>query len=610
MPHPLHRRFAAIKIRYLWYLLLPLLVLGLRENGTIAQLNRYGFDRLLTLRPPEAIDNRVVIVAIDAQDLQQEPDRTTVSDRHLAQVINRLAAAQPSAIGVDIVRDGAIDPLLQAAYQNHPTVIGLTSIQQEIAAPLGVTADRAGFGDYEPDEDSLVRRALLANFKSNPQYSLAFLVAQRYLQQQGKPMKISPERLELGGQSIPPLATGSRDETFETTINYRHIYPSFPQISWTDVLNGKIPNLRKKVVLIGYTASTRQDFVNTSVFFDTATKVKGNITGVEYHAHIASQLMATGLGERALIQPVPLWGDYLWILLCMVGSGSILKIIQFKTPFWILLIVFLAYTTGVCLGIYLLFLAGWWLPIGLTAIILVVNIPLLLSLYQREQSIMAIADQRQQAITEAFNAIHNGPLQELSLLRQATQSRNLPLPEISNRLARLNQQIRQIGESLQADGTKGDRDMLVLGNGERLDLKMPLNELLHLVADRTLYTDRYPILASLKVKIINFQEISLENNLTLDQKRQLCQFLEEAIGNVGKYAVGATRLQLVGKAEGNHYSLSIEDNGKGQISNRVGTGTKQAQQLATALKGEFSRHQNNTGTGVCCAIEWQLHRKI
>jgi two-component sensor histidine kinase len=146
--------------------------------------------------------------------------------------------------------------------------------------------------------------------------------------------------------------------------------------------------------------------------------------------------------------------------------------------------------------------------------------------------------------------------------------------------------------------------MLVLGDGERLDLKMPLNELLHLVADRVLYGDRYPTLSNLKVKVINFQEIP--SKLSIEQKRQLCQFLEESIGNVGKYAVEAKRLQLLGKVNGATYRLSVEDNGCGEISDRVGEGTKQAQRLATSLGGRFERFQNRAAGGVICFIEWNM----
>jgi two-component sensor histidine kinase len=104
--------------------------------------------------------------------------------------------------------------------------------------------------------------------------------------------------------------------------------------------------------------------------------------------------------------------------------------------------------------------------------------------------------------------------------------------------------------------------------------------------------------------VINFQEIP--DKLSIEQKRQLCQFLEESIGNVGKYAVGGTRLQLLGKVNGAMYRLSVEDNGQGEISDRLGDGTKQAQRLAASLGGRFERFQNRSANGVICFIEWDL----
>jgi hypothetical protein len=498
--------------------------------------------------------------------------------------------------------------------------------------PLGLPLDRAGFGDYTPDVDSLVRRAQLASFrlekseenagKQTVSYSFAFQIARLYLQQQSKQIQITPQRLELGGRSISPLETS--DHSFDVMVNYRRSYPandSFQLVKLADVLARKSLGFQGKVVLLGYSAATQHDFVNTSVFPESANKINGNILGVEYHAYIVSQLISTAIDGRSFIQPLPIWGDYLWIFGCIAGSSLLLRVVKFKTPFWLLLTVVISYTTGVCLSIYFLFLAGWLLPIGLTSSILVINLPLLMSFYQREQSLLAVAEKRQQAIAETFNAIHNGPLQELSLLLQAVKSENIVLSEVGDRLEHLNLQIRHIGESLQQSASKELPEMLVLGDGERLDLNMPLNELLHLVADRTLYNDRYPGLSNLKVKVINFQEIP--SGLSVDQKRQLCQFLEESIGNVGKYAVGATRLQLLGKVNEEVYRLSVEDNGQGEISNRVGQGTKQARRLAASLGGRFDRKaslsdnqlQNRSATGdaiqktngVICFIEWNLN---
>jgi CHASE2 domain-containing sensor protein len=618
-------RVPIFKTRYLWYLLLPLLIVSVRDNGVVRRWDAFALDRLISIRPAEPPDSRVVIVTIDEDDLKKEGK---ISDQTLAKAINLIAVAQPRVIGVDMVRDGEIAPELQAAYSKHENVIGISksSPPDILQPPQGLPLSRAGFGDYAPDEDSLVRRAFLASFvpgDTSPkatQYSFAFQLACLYLQQQGKKIQITPQRLELDNRSISPLEisdSGSlsaiadssteakTSESFDVLVSYRQPYGAFKLVKFADVLAQRPLNLRGKLVILGYSAATKHDFVNTGVFPFSNKKINGNILGAEYHSYIVSQLISTAIDGRSFIQPMTFLGDYLWILFCVVSSGLLLRVVKFKTPFWLLLTVVLGYTMGVALSIYFLFLLGWLLPIGLTAAILVINLPLLVSLYQREQSLLAVAEKRQQAIAETFNAIHNGPLQELSLLLQAVKSKNIALPEVSDRLEHLNLQIRHIGESLQQNVRQDSVEMLVLGDGERLDLKMPLNELLHLVADRTLYNDRYPNLSGLKVKVINFQEIP--GVLSIDQKRQLCQFLEESIGNVGKYAVGATRLQLLGKVSGDMYRLSAEDNGQGVISDRVGEGTKQARRLAASLGGRFDRQVlfgSNRNNGVICFIEW------
>jgi CHASE2 domain-containing sensor protein len=623
-------RVSFFKTRYLWYFLLPLLISGFRDSGVVRRWDDFALDRLISIRPAEKPEDRIVIVTIDEDDLKKE---SSISDQNLAKAINLIAAAQTRIIGVDIVRDGEITPELQDAYQKHKNVIGISksSPPDLLLPPSGLPVNRVGFGDYVPDVDSLVRRAQLASFVPGKmtQYSFAFQLARLYLQQQGKKIKITPQQLELDNRSISPLEISDDlpttnlfslssetsenpksvklPENFDVLVSYRQPYGAFKLVKLADVLTQKPLNLQGKVVILGYSASTKHDFVNTSVFPASNKKINGNILGAEYHSYIVSQLISTAIDGRSFIQPLPFWGDYLWILVCVVSSGLLLRVIKFKTPFWLLLTVIVGYTTGVCLSIYFLFLAGWLLPIGLTAGMLVINLPLLVSLYQREQSLLAVAEKRRQAISETFNAIHNGPLQELSLLLQAVKSENIALPEVSDRLEHLNAQIRHIGESLQQNASQDSAEMLVLGDGERLDLKMPLNELLYLVADRVLYSDRYPTLSNLKMKVINFQEIPNKSKLSIEQKRQLCQFLEESIGNVGKYAVGATRLQLLGKVNEDVYRLSVEDNGHGEISDRVGEGTKQARRLAASLGGRFDRFQNRSTSGIICFVEWKCH---
>ncbi len=593
-------------------------MVGLQISGANKQWDLLALDLLLRMRPAESIDDRITIVTIDETDLANSPDRNSITDRTLAQVIDRIAAAKASVIGVDLIRDGAIDPQLIAAYQNCKQVIGLAKIlpPDELAAPRGLPPDRIGFGDYEPDLDSTVRRATLAVFKQDrptldlPKYSFAFQIARLYLSQRSSKIQIDPDRLNLGLHSIYPLEHSNeldRSKYFDIIINYRQSYPTFRTIKLADLLAGKIYNLENSMVLIGYTATTKQDFVNTQVIHNP--EINGNIYGVEYHAQIVSQLVATALNERNSIQPVPIWGEYLWILITTSGIGIAIAKLKFNTKFRWVLVIGLGYFTSIILSIYLLFLTGWWLSIGLTfSAIFIVYIPILVSFYQRELALLTIDRQRSQAIAETFNAIHNGPLQELSLLLQAVRSESMSLPEIDRSLGNLNQQIRTIGEALQTnlDRSVTSSEILVLGNGDCLDMNMPLNELLYLVADKVIYSDRHPNLVNLKIKIIDFQEVPDEHNLSIDLQRQLCQFLEEAIGNVDKYAQGAIKLQLIGKVIDDVYQLSIENNGCGQISSRSGSGTKQAQLLAKSLNGKFQRSYNLVGDGVICSIEWDV----
>jgi CHASE2 domain-containing sensor protein len=627
------------KVCYFGYLLLPLLLTaGLRESGVTRQWDLLALDRLLSLRPTEAMEDRIVIVTIDETDLTKEPNQSSISDRNLAKAIDLIAAAKPRVIGVDIIRDGQIDPQLIRAYQQHQNVVGLAKVlpPDQLKSPSGLTPDRIGFGDYEPDVDGAVRRATLAIFYSHSvrvasrsekrlllgqtlryrqhnqssqpdsKYSFAFQISRVYLQQQQQKIQITRSQLDLGSHSFYPLPSidnTDRSKYFDILVNYRYIYPTFPQLKLADVLEGKIPNLQDKIILIGYTAATKQDFVNTRVVPNP--EINGNIYGVEYHGQIISQLIATTLDGRSFIQVSPCWGDYLWIMIWIVSIVLVLRVIESKTTFWQLLIINITYFASILLSIYFLFIAGWWLSISFTfSTIVIIYLPILVSFYQREQSLIAIAEQRHQAISETFNAIHNGPLQELSLLLQSVKSQSVSLPEIDYSLGKLNQQIRQIGESLQASSTEEIKSILVLGNGERVNLNMPLNEVFYAIADRTSYNSSYSNLVNLKTRIIDFAAVPNEDKLGIDRQRQLCQFLEEAIGNVGKYAEGATRLQLIGKVDGDLYRLTIEDNGRGEISGRIGEGTKQAQRLAASLGGRFWRSPKSDACGVICAIEW------
>ena len=623
------------KSRYLWYFLLTLiLTAGLKESGITKLWDLSVLDRLLIMRPAEKIDDRITIVKIEENDLKKEPGGS-LSDQKLAKAIEIISKSNPSIIGVDIYRPGKIDPQLKNVFDQHQNIIGIDKIldPNPVLAPWGVSSNQVGFSDYEPDFDGLVRRATLSistqkgQDKPEIRYSLAFKIAERYLQKNNTKIQFKPEQLELGKNLVYPLKSTdsqllqyhisqesdqkSKQSFFDILINYRNIHPTFNEVKFVDLMkstNGlsqKSLDFQNKIVIIGYTASSKSDFVNTVTVPDSAKKINGNIYGVEYHGHIVSQLISTALDNRNSIQPLPSWIDYLWIFTCLSIIHLLIILFSNKTIFVQFSIFLIALIIGISLNICIFLLNGWWLSIGATFLtISIIDFLILLSIYQREQYLISIAEKRRQVIDEAFNAIHNGPSQILSCLLQNVRSERISLPEIGQQLKDINQNILEIGESLKRDSNPigEEQEMLVLGNGNRIKLYQPLDQLFYCISERILNNSKYYYL---KIKIIDFQKLPNENKLSIDNKRQLCQFLEEAIGNVGKHAKSATRLELIGEVDGEIYRLKIENNGQEIISSREGEGTKQAKRLAKRLKGKFTRTQK-TPQGVICSIEWKF----
>lgn len=78
--------------------------------------------------------------------------------------------------------------------------------------------------------------------------------------------------------------------------------------------------------------------------------------------------------------------------------------------------------------------------------------------------------------------------------------------------------------------------------------------------------------------------------LSIDRKKQLCQFLEQALNDVGQQGVGSTRLKVELSSNNSFYILSIEDNRQktSSICNQNRYRENRAfEKLARELKGRF-----------------------
>ena len=249
---------------------------------------------------------------------------------------------------------------------------------------------------------------------------------------------------------------------------------------------------------------------------------------------------------------------------------------------------------------------GWSFSIFPAIFVIVVNGISLMSLYQYNQTIKSGIKARKTMIEATFETIHNGPLQTLAKVLRLVKRKDLPinnlLPLIEQELEELNQELRGIYEFWQQETLNQDTS-LYLGSNVVIDLRNPLPEILYQVYTYTLERD-FPCFKTLKLKIHSFEPID-ESSLSIENKRGLCRFLEEALCNVGKHAIGITCLQVNYSVEKGLYTLRIIDNGLGIYPLKEGWGTKQFKNLAKQIQGKFRRvHLENQGT--ICELSWPL----
>jgi hypothetical protein len=258
-------------------------------------------------------------------------------------------------------------------------------------------------------------------------------------------------------------------------------------------------------------------------------------------------------------------------------------------------------STNLIMIIYLFIIWQWWLPLTSTVFMLTLNSLGMTAIYKHYQAVRLKIKARHE-VERTFETIHNGPLQTLAQALKLIRERNLPpdklLPKLEKKLEQLNRELRGIYEFLQREPLNQDTS-LYLGSGIVINLQDPIHEVLYQVYSYTLERD-FPYFKMLKVKIRTFEPVE-ERYLNLEQKRGLCRFLEEALCNVGKHAIGATKLEVSFTENKGWYTLSIIDNGLGINSFKEGRGTQQFKNLARQLKGKF-RRSTLSSRGTLCEL--------
>ena len=586
------------------------------------------------------IQHKPAVVGLDIVSDRISP----TEEQQLAQIINQNVAI----ITVEKVLDPQVPPLSNLSTDAR---------QKQIAA-----------NDFPADKDGTVRRAFLGFSTQKREFrpSLSLRLADLYLEKQhsieinnglkdpetvrfnpkSEDDSIEPETVQPTLLEIPRLrsnsgAYGREDNIYDlqTLLNFRRRTEAFKVISASNVLQGEIDSdlISDRILIIGITAPSLASYSLTPLEISQFSKVPSQAVGIELQAHATSQIIAAVLDHRPLLRSFSPPVEYVLIVgagLLGIGMGRLSNSTarNLLSLGGILLLL-------LSISLVTMYLWGWWLPIAPSLLVFGINGVAYIAYYQNERSwkrliaerdlvieerdrvisernlaleerdkaINDLKSERRSTIETATNEIHNGPLQTLALLIRRSQSPHIEAAEFQADLQQLDREIRGLGEELH-QAAMANSISLGLGNGQRLDATyLSLHELLYSVFDVTLSRD-FPGLKTLRLSLRDFEPYPGE--LTPELKRDIGQFLAEALCNVGKHAITATQLEAVGKRSEQGYCLTVSDNGalaaNHPLIRHKGTGTQQALALARQLGGQFNR-KSKSPHGMICELSWPLH---
>ncbi|NEP60196.1 MAG: CHASE2 domain-containing protein [Symploca sp. SIO2G7] len=376
-------------------LLVTSLVMGSRWLGLVQPLELLALDTLMKLRPSEVMDERLLIVTIDESDKEYQKQagmalQGSLADQALAGVIETLAPHSPAVIGLDIYRDyqdqQVIDPearaktfqLRDSSFIDICQVGGGVGNPGEIAPPSEAPIENVGFSDLTFDPDLVVRRQIFGmspGSKCATERSFSFLIAQKYLQDQGVDFqRLSSDLFQIGTARFQNITSHSggyhrlEPGGFTVLLNYRNARPIATEISLQNLLDGSVEDrlsdlVSGKIVLIGNIDTGDKDYHQTPNRY--LTNKTFEMPGVIIHAHMVSHLISATLDARPALWWWPQWGDMLWILgWSILGGGTAVVSTHIHVRY-----LMLAVTAGsiVLLLIMSCFISLWlwggWLPV-------------------------------------------------------------------------------------------------------------------------------------------------------------------------------------------------------------------------------------------------------
>lgn len=365
-----------------------LVVFALRFAGLLQMLEWAAFDQFLRWRPAEPLPPRIAIVGLGEEDIARL-GQWPISDATLAELIQAISEQQPAAIGLDVYRDLPVEPghdTLLDVYESTPNLVGIQKVVANAGAgsipapPKLRELGQVAANDLVYDSDGKVRRALLylesreGEIFEGLGLRLARLYLARYAEITPQAAETNPNYLQLGSQVFPHFESNNggyvraNDRGYQIVINYRGGRGTFPIVSTSAVLDGRIPDdfFRDRVVLIGSTAQSLNDYFHTP-FSSSLVTIPELTSGVEIHANVVSHILSSVLDRRAIVRVLPEGLEGVVILASALIGAALAwqrrgnedeEERAFST-----LTLFVLMAGTILGGSYIAFWNGWWLPV-------------------------------------------------------------------------------------------------------------------------------------------------------------------------------------------------------------------------------------------------------
>ena len=389
-------------------LVMTVCLLGVRQLGWLQPLELAAYDQMTRWQPDQPTDPRILIVGITESDIQDVLKRWPPSDEIIAQVLAEINRHQPSAIGLDLVRDIPYEPGHQALVKQlqNPRLYAVTFISpnraENVAPPPTVPKERQGFSNLYSDPDSVVRRQALYISDGTTIYtSFSLQVAQAYLADRNIQPDFTPEgALQLGNTVFPKLdARSGNYQTVDTAgyqllLRYRARQKAIREVSFQQVLQGELDPawVKDKIVLVGAVGPSTKDYFYTPYSADAKTQ---RMMGIVIHAQIVSQILSSILGDSAAtLLPVgqppstlfrfwPEGLEMLWIWIWSLAGSLLAWRLRHPISFGLGILVAMASLAGISFGI---FSAQVWIPTATPMLALVLTGGAIVS-YQQSQAL-------------------------------------------------------------------------------------------------------------------------------------------------------------------------------------------------------------------------------